>query len=143
MHGKLSGALKNVETFCFKARILFLKSPKRFKKSWRAFSGVPETLEEQESHCLQKSRRRRSQVSAGFLFSSITSSLSPGCSSICPFGMRNSLPRLISMTRVPLGIFMSARRLPPASMSGVRVRSCRRVSISSGSSTPNSLPSFS
>lgn len=48
MHEKLSGALKNVETFCFKARILFLKSPKRFKKSWRAFSGVPETLEESD-----------------------------------------------------------------------------------------------
>ncbi|EEF78015.1 hypothetical protein BACCOPRO_03538 [Phocaeicola coprophilus DSM 18228 = JCM 13818] len=30
MHRKLSGALKNAETFCFKARILFLKSPKRF-----------------------------------------------------------------------------------------------------------------
>ena len=53
------------------------------------------------------------------------------------------IPRLTSITSVPFGIFMSIKRLPLASISAVSVWSISCESISSGSSTPNSFPSFS
>ena len=77
------------------------------------------------------------------LFSEIRSSLSPTCSFNVPFGIRYSSPRFTIITSVPLGRFISFRVSAWFSISCVMVISCRLESISSGSSTPKSLPVFS
>ena len=78
-----------------------------------------------------------------FLPSEISSNLSPSCSRSEPFGIRNSSSRLMSITNVPAGKFMSFSVSAFSSMRRVTVMSRRSESISSGSSTPNSLPVFS
>ena len=60
-----------------------------------------------------------------------------------PFGTIYSEPRLIIITSVPLGNLMSARRSPFVIISSVTVMSFNEELISSGSSTPKSLPVFS
>ena len=60
-----------------------------------------------------------------------------------PLGTMYSVPRLIIITRVPFGSRISASRSPLAIISSVTVMSFSEELISSGNSTPKSLPIFS